>query len=618
MPPEKLPIGGNLVPRHYAAPRLPTQLACPMTNNETPLAHMDRGDGRWRRFAVTRDGSVIALLFVVNLLLRMVLLGHPPDEFFFNLDELNLTFSCIDRFLGLPTTAAPWPSTPLQLLFVPIFGVDFLIHSVSHGQPFLDRLATYIADSYADPRHQVFILRATVGLLGSTAPPLFYLISRQLGIGKTNSALSASVLSVSPAFFQQSLMVAGDVLAMAGLLGAIAILMSGGEEKNRRGYLVGFIFAFAVSSKLTIASSLVLLGATALARYGRPAIGECLAALARFACGFGVGIFFWWPHLWIEPLRTFKAVLGNVNKIGAHADAVRLLGLLKESLGSGFLIFLCILILCLVYFLSKRRPLFAVLTLLVSFLLILIPLALRATAAYPRYFIPLEIPPLLALSLLFTRHPRMATAGLALLLVTTSYTTFAEQSRIRSGDDLRRAAEQLERIPSNVETYIPNEIALTYAIVLPAKTYARISLLAQENLFEHSALKVFLREHGVDDLAARVLINDFDEEEQANVARTSAAATSSTRLATNHVVDLYLLSEETSPRSAWTRLRMKEAVERLHGSGPVAILLPVDAPVPDELNAVRIWRGEHWTWYMSAVGRARSNRMAEQAAVGLQ
>jgi hypothetical protein len=188
-----------------------------------------------------------------------------------------------------------------------------------------------------------------------------------------------------------------------------------------------------------------------------------------------------------------------------------------------------------------------------------------------------------------------------LLLVATAYTTFREQWAIRGHDDLMTAVAQLQRIPGDVPVYLPDEVALAYATVLPAETYARISERARKALFEQGGIRDFLRAHGISELTGQVLINDFNEEEQANLARTTAAAVSA-RAAAAQRIDVYLSSEQVNPRVGWTSLTMADMLRRLGGSAPVAVLLPSDARVPDYLKAVTIWRGERWVWYASAPG----------------
>ena len=68
----------------------------------------------------------------------------------------------------------------------------------------------------------------------------------------------------------------------------------------------------------------------------------------------------------------------------------------------------------------------------------------------------------------------------------------------------------------------------TYALCLPQSAYQRISARATDQMHSREAVTAFLRASHVPDKALRVMATNFNEDEQANAAHTTAAAESKT------------------------------------------------------------------------------------------
>ena len=59
-------------------------------------------------------GAFLAGLYLVSLLARLPLIFYPPTDYYYNFDELSVTYVALDRFLGLPSTLLMLPASLLQ------------------------------------------------------------------------------------------------------------------------------------------------------------------------------------------------------------------------------------------------------------------------------------------------------------------------------------------------------------------------------------------------------------------------------------------------------------------------------------------------------------------------
>lgn len=531
-------------------------------------------------------------LYTINLIVHLILLGYPPDRFFFyNLDELDLTFSCLDRFLGVPSTIMMEPSSVLQMLSVPLFLVDFILRrgAPSSQLGMLDAFSAYLADAYADPRHHVILLRALVAFIACLGPVLLFAICRKLGVSRLPSLLCAAVLLVHPMFFGRSLLAAGDSDGFTAALGAALILLHTDKGVATK-FFAGFLYAMAIAFKLTMASSVMVLLAIMWADPTLRNIPRAVRSLTHFGAGLVAGILLWWPYVWVEPLRTAKSLLGNVNKVGSHADVFQFFEKLRVSAGTAFVVFMIGVALASLWW-SRRSPARRlILALLCSVIIASVPLVMRATTAYPPYFMPLALVPLLCFVLLTVKSPRLSIASLALLALATSVTLVRQQIALRNPSQLVAAFKMVPRLPSGVRAYLPEDAAVTYAIRLPQSTYRRISAHTREELCGRQGVAAFLRDRGISERAIRTLVMNFNEDEQANAAHTAAAAESNSTSG----ADIYLYrTEDSSDRTSWTDIDEAKAIELFHGRDPAAILVSSSKA---KLGKI-IWQGGEWTWY---------------------
>jgi hypothetical protein len=232
---------------------------------------------------------------------------------------------------------------------------------------------------------------------------------------------------------------------------------------------------------------------------------------------------------------------------------------------------------------------------------------MKATAAYPRYFIPLVLPPLLCFVLITGKSVRLASVTLAVLAIITAFTLVRQQAAVRIPSELVTALKVFPRLPPGVTAYLPEDAAVTYAFRLPKAAYRRISAHAKDELNGRQGVVAFMRSHGISEPASRVLVTDFDEEERANAAHTAAAAEAKS----NSVIgtDIYLYYSYRTPatgRTSWAYIDEAKAIELFRSQDAAAILISSG----EGSLGKAFWQGGHWAWYTSE----KSSRAAQSAA----
>ena len=555
------------------------------------------------RFVRQSDRLLSLLLYIISLIIHFVLVAYPPSNFFYNaVDELEITFSCLDRFLGLPSTMTAEPVSVLHMIAVPLFLADFALTRLVVSSPLhvLDRFALYLADGYADPHHHVILLRVVIALITSAAPVLLFAICRKLGADRGFSLLCAIVFSSLPVFFAHSLMVAGDSVGLIAVLGSILVLLQ--DEKRARARLVaGFLFGMAVGFKITMASSICILLAIIIAdiAYRDRRIRRLVTNLSQLMAGVIAGVLLWCPYLWIDPMRSAKSILRNVNKAGTHVEFIQFIDKLKECVGLGFLALMAVTFVASLWLWRHNRAKWLVLALVCCTLVESMPLLMHAGTAYPRHFIPLALPSLLGFVLIAENAGRLSKGALSALFLLTLATLLLWQRAERVPNELVLAARSIPALPPISKIYVPEEIVSTYALRLPSSTYRRISARAKRELYDGKGIAEALRGVGMSDTAIDVLVTAFNEREQVNVARTAAAAESDLpSLGPSREVYLYRTvtasrdKEIAAQRASWAELDSETAVSLLRGNEAAAILVKSDGLKPGRV----IWQDSQWVW----------------------
>jgi hypothetical protein len=536
-------------------------------------------------------------IYVAVLICRVVLVKWPPAGLFYNIDELEMTLSCLDRFLGVPSTSLQWPGSILQMLMLPVITLDFFIHGVASGGVggMVGSFSAYIAHAYANPIHSVVLLRMLVAAIASTAPVLAFLIARVLNESLRAALLCSAIVAFAPVFARQSAMAMGEGVAVAFVFAAVLVVL---RYRTRGATVAGVLFAAALSARITTGALialpvLLILFADIEPRWTR------VRAVARFLVATALGFLFWCPYLWTEPIRFAKALLGHVRP----QAAVNLTLFTKasvEGLGPSLFVLTCAsVIACLTIAIRSRQKGPAIAAVLAT-LCVALPLLSSGNDLFPRYFLPL-LPCVVTMTAVALRRdifPRSIHLALVTLFSLGCVAMFVEsayaEAGLRKTDELAIGIDAARALPG-IALYLPQEALYLYRIPIPEAVYKRMYDRATAQLQDHSGLLRFLRLRGISDNAAKVLMTNFTEDEQALDARLAAAASASVSAS----APLYfyfdpasihgIVAERLTPSDYTTA----EALEHFRASGNSAILLRERMPG----FGSPVWKGAH-EWFL--------------------
>jgi hypothetical protein len=508
-----------------------------------------------------------------------------------------MTLSCVDRFLGVPSTSLQWPGSILQMLMLPVIAVDFLVHgSLGGGMTGeVAHFSAYIAKAYANPVHSVVLLRALVAVIASAAPVLAFLISSALNESITAALLCSALVAFAPVFTQQSAMAMGEGVAITFVLAAVLVVL---RYRTRGVITAGVLFAGALAARITTAALIVLPVLLIMLGDVEP-VRARLRSVARFLLVTAVGFLFWCPYVWTEPIRFAKALLGHVRP-QAVLNLTMFLKAALEGLGPSLFVLTCAsFIACLVVATISRQKGPATAAVL-STAAVALPLLSSGNDIFPRYFLPL-LPCIAIMTTValrrdqFPRSIHLALVGLFSLGCTAMFIESAyAEAGLRRPDELAQGINAARAL-SGAALYLPQEALYLYRIPIPNAVYQRMYDRATAQLQDHSGLLRFLRLRGIPGDAAKVLMTNFTEDEQALDARLSAASSASAPSA----APLYfyfdpatihgIVAERLSP-SDYT---IAEALQHFRASGNSGILL--HEPVPGFGSPV--WKGTHG-WFL--------------------
>ncbi len=410
-------------------------------------------------------GIIVIILFVVLSRVFGGLLA--PRETLYNSDELEMTLSAIDRYLGLPSTSLAWPGSTLQILAVPTIALDFVLDTDASLS--LSGFATYISKAYREPWDLIFTLRIAIVLLSSVGFALLYIPILELTKDHIISFMSVVLLATIPAVWLHSHMVVGDALSLA-FTGIALALLTLVNWPLKRVALAGGFMGLAIASKITILFAFpVVLGFVLQVqrRRSRHLILFCLFTVLGFllAC----------PYIWVDPLRLAKSILGNAARSGTALGFSGALEALSSTLTLPVLLGFLLGVLLSLW----TRPLLSG----VSFLTFISLLAVysRAGVVYPRYFLPFVIPAVIfaaialqkslklisARSLILQRTVlrTLLTVSLATLLIISnvqSYTSTIQQTQAYQRE-LRALQAAVQELPEGVIVLIPFELRNVFA-----------------------------------------------------------------------------------------------------------------------------------------------------------
>jgi hypothetical protein len=530
-------------------------------------------------------------LYLVSLLSRLPLIIYPPTDYYYNLDELSVTYISLDRFLGLPSTLLMLPASLLQFLFLPLFLADMVIR---RGLPlssaaFLTELSSQLSHAYVDPHHAVLLMRCLAAVLASAGPVLAYYLVDSLSGSKWAALLGAALVLFNPVFLQHSVMAGADAVAPTLALASVLCLLKTKWGGNFQ--YAGFLFAAALASRITVASFASIPIIFLLVGDGAATWSERRKALTRFCLGLVFGFLFWCPYVWTDPIRMAKTIYGNVNRPEAYFDVRAFVAGWWQGMGAGFSVAWMVLFIAGCWMVFRYRSAIGLAT-VGGAVLMTLPLALCASTAVPRYYLPL-VPCLVLLwgvvarksmgrSLLLPAMRKALFVLLALVVMVLAAECVEREREVRGPDELNEVLKIIPSLPHGTVLYLPSWLVGEGRVRLPQEACERL----QAKLKDKTGVIQFAEDRGVPKDAAEILVTDFNEKEQAEAAHLAIACRSAPQEPRN--VYLYYEPGDYAIGRILADMDLQDALERVRTQKDSAIFIE-GMQIP---WATPVWKGK--------------------------
>lgn len=546
--------------------------------------------------------------YVLVLISRLILIVFPPAGHVYNVDEMTMLFSTWDRFLGVPSVAIAWPSTILQLLTLPLFGVHLAVAVLFEGgssAPSLSNLADALGRVYLYPWPSLTTMRFVSATIGSAAPILAAYLAGRFAASTSAAIVTGTLVAVSGVLWQHSAMATGDGASLTfALLAAIVASPYLGRRGNPFGS--GLLCAVALASKVTVLglallSMFVVMGAPGLRPIKR------LQALACWAAGTAIGFVALCPYVWLDPLRFLKGTVGNAMR-GSSQGFSAIMFLLEANMG----IFLYIVgplgMLGLVAMARKPAQRWVAVALTATLLVIGLPL-LRAGTVYARYGLPLVIPVYLLAgvgysvltSLIQSRRQRGAVAAMFGVFITVAVARQASSEwSLRQDKPQAITFHRLRAEFPSAKFFLPYNMLYEAWPSLTRADLTRMIASGRERIADPRLTIEFLGAHGLDRQAAAALIHNFDEDQQAMTARFAVMERVAPSAA--HSIHFYYeIEKEGIPRLALVESYAPAARRRIAlEAGPAVFISLTEQP---ELRTLT-YGGDSKLWVYVKPGKA--------------
>ena len=469
-----------------------------------------------------------ALLFALILATRVAFLLSPYAGNPLLPDELEMTRTTLDRFLGVPPTSLAWPGGTFQMLAVPAIGAQM----TATARPSPEGIARFLSEAYRDPADTLIVLRLLVAALFALAAAALAraVYSRS---GRPVPALCFGLLlATAPPVWFYSHVALGDGVALALAIGATAALLARPERASAYA-IAGALLGLAVASKIVIVLLFPLVYAFALAR-GDRSVRRFAAFVAAQTAGFVAGC----PFLWTDPLRLVKSIAGNLTRAGEPAG---LFGGLAFIQAHAVPLWLMALTALAVAWGIRRRDWIATGGLVVT-VLVAVVVAARGKVLGAQYFVPLTAACWIYIATRFregdasrpiARLALAAAIAFALGMNALGYAAISKDvDRTRADltdtvDDVavRVDADRRIALPYELLAAISRDLSLVPVTrYLSGKSCLRLARAADAAADPIERDLASLTGLGFSAEGARALAGSFDEDERALVARALAMA----------------------------------------------------------------------------------------------
>jgi hypothetical protein len=477
----------------------------------------------------TTKHRVLLALALAALLLSMRIIAAMPalGGYITNLDEVEMAWSVLDRLLGVPSTALAWPNSFLQLVSLPPALTVQVILGPYSG---LEGLVQNLALGYRTPWQAVFVVRVVVATLFSAATGLWLWLLLRGGASRAGATLLLLLGSSAPALWMSSITAKGEGLALALLLFGFAVPQLQRVTPMMEAVLVGVIAGAAMASRNTLAPVLM-----PLMLYVCPNKRTVCIWLISVSGAFVLLC----PSVWLEPVRLVKSVAGNVMRPSTEGVLDGLRAVLVSSpvaiWGLGLFATCGAFARRLDSAIASRQWRLAGGSLAVIVVLLLVPLCGRQISS--AYFVGIpcllwvvilsQAPHLSCLNArlvpawLRTRRSLSAILALATVYQFASCTNSASAA-VERYQPLHELKSQLLANPRR--TLLPRVFLPYFAANVSKATLRQLSTAAAQTMAQGTATELFLTDAGIPPAVASSLRRNFDEDEQAFVARTAVAS----------------------------------------------------------------------------------------------
>jgi hypothetical protein len=475
-----------------------------------------------RSLLSSRSVAVSLIIFAFSIAVRIPFVAIPPDSGLYNVDELRIALSVVDRWLGLPPLNLNWPGMPIRFFSFLIFAPEFLRAAARDRS--LDTLGSTIAAHYADPSSVIMSLRFLSSLASALTAVAAYQVVKRISEYEPIALVAAAAVTLLPISMELSLTGTSDSVALMFAMWAAY----GAIGSPAKPTLVGLTSAAVAATKMVLGIWLVPVFASgAVMLYQREGGSRLFAAIVRCTCAGLAGFVLFYPYLWIDPVRAVKAVLANV--LSQQNSYVPDLYILSVSLpGVVYVVAIMVAIVIGIFAVWPKVHYRYPTVVLGLLLLALLTFFLIRGFGYWRYLFGALVPGVVLLAFVSVAAWRSVFA-LALLAITIASGAIELKRQIgmrRAGTPQRFFQTVGEMCRRGETIWIDNQILADRYRRLPMPKATVVEIASYfESASRSRAMTDWLTAAKVSRAAAVGLQTDFNEDEQVQLARWRAMAT---------------------------------------------------------------------------------------------
>lgn len=505
-------------------PNRPEMKGIPM--KQLPAAGADRKQpGRWAGFAI---------VFCLVVASRLPFLIGQSFHTYRGIDEMSLTLAGADRFLGVPFTNTHWPGATNQLLLVPVFGVDYLVHAGLRPSP--AGFIQFLSSLYRSPWQALFLGRLVVVLLSSAGFAVLATALADAGGSVLWGALLGLLLAATPQLWLYSVLALGNGIGIGFLCAATAVALGMGRKESICSYgrplAIGALIGLALASRNILLPYLLFLCVLVWLQCDGGRVRRLWSVALVLVSGFVVLIFAS-PSMWSAPVRWAKANLGNYLKHGSGAGIGVALHALVETTPYWLLAAAAAGV---IYALRQKRWLLVTGAMSVPFFMVAV--AARAPEIAPRYFqsVPLDLVVFVGLvfggrfaELIRGRNGRSTPYSAALNFTAAAVAAglllaegYAAAPVLRPDTAPAAIAQRIANLTKKQPTarYAVNYALFHYLTAdVTNHSLKRLELRCAAGVGSGDSVRPYLASYGFAKVVAEALPSDFNEKEQAFLAR---------------------------------------------------------------------------------------------------